>query len=196
MKQQIETLRQKSYNLRFGSRVAFNGLKWNPHDDDSFHFGAMVDEQLVSTVRLTRVSTNGRFETMLQFPAAEAFSKVPCYVLSRAATAEDFLGRALNMALRVKVFHFLVNLNQPDELLFGAAIADSRRLSFLSQLGYEVLKHDHPWRGYLDAADKKAAIFKIRLACLPKAIATLEESLTPDLRLCIASSAEEGKLKN
>jgi hypothetical protein len=177
IKQQIAALRQHSYNLRFNSQVASDGLSWNLHDDDSFHFGALVGDQLVSTVRLTRVSTAVRFESMLQFPTSDPFSSIPCYVLSRAATAESHQGNALHMQLRAEVFRFLVGLNQPDLFLYGAALSNSKRLLFLEELGYEILVHENQWKGYLASTESKPTVFKISLSRLPAAIAILESSI-------------------
>lgn len=177
IKRQVVELRQQAYDLRFNSQVTPDGLNWNLHDDDSFHFGALFGERLVSTVRLTRVATVGRFESMLQFPATDPFSAVPCYVLSRAATAESHKGRELNMQLRAEVFRFLVGLNQPDLFLYGAALSNSKRLLFLEELGYEILVHEKQWQGYLASTESKPTVFKISLARLPAAIAILESSI-------------------
>jgi hypothetical protein len=177
IKQQIAALRQHSYNLRFNSQVTADGLSWNLHDDDSFHFGALVGDRLVSTVRLTRVATAVRFESMLQFPATDPFSTIPCFVLSRAATAESHQGNALNMKLRAEVFRYLADLNQPDLFLYGAALSNSKRLLFLEELGYEILVHDKQWQGYLASTESKPTVFKISLSRLPAAIEILESSI-------------------
>jgi hypothetical protein len=177
LKQQIATLRQQSYDLKFISNVTPDGLSWNLHDDDSYHFGALAEGRLVSTVRLTRVSTAGRFETMLQFPANDPFSALPCYVLSRAATAKSHQGCGLNMKLRAEVFRFLLSLNKPTDFLFGTALSNSKRLQFLQKLSYEVKVHEHAWQGYLTSSESKPTIFRIPLSRLPQAISFIESSI-------------------
>lgn len=177
LKSEIAELRQRSYDLRYSSLVLPDGLAWNLHDDDSYHFGAFANDQLVSTIRLTRVATDRRFQSMLQFPAEHPFSVIPCYVLSRAATAASQHGNALNMRLRAEVFRFLVSLNQPQEFLYGAALSNSKRLQFLRELGYEILEHEHTWQGYLDSSNSKPTIFRIPFSQLPTAIAFIESSI-------------------
>lgn len=177
LKQQIAELRQQSYDFKFSSRVSPDGLSWNLHDDDSHHFGALVGRQLVSTVRLTRVSTAGRFERMLQFPANEPFSTIPCYVLSRAATAKSQQGSGLNMKLRAEVFRYLIGLDKPEDFLYGAALSNSRRLHFLQKLGYEVKEHEHLWQGYLSSSESKPTIFRIPISRLPDAVSFIESSI-------------------
>ncbi len=177
LKRQIAELRQQSYDLKFMSRVSPDGLSWNLHDDDSYHFGAVSEGRLVSTVRLTRVSTAGRFETMLQFPASDPFSAIPCYVLSRAATAKSHQGSGLNMELRAEVFRFLIGLDKPEDFLYGAALSNSKRLHFLQKLGYEVKEHEHLWQGYLTSSESKPTIFRIPISRLPDAVSFIESSI-------------------
>lgn len=176
MKEQIAALRQASYDKKFGIRVTSDGLKWNLHDDESFHFGAFQNEKLISTLRLTRVETKARFESMLQYSSDNPFSSVPCYVLSRAATIESMSGQTINMQLRVLAFQFLISHGSPNEFLYGTALADSRRLKFLEELGYEMQFHTEPWKGYLDSSQKGAAVFRISIARLPSAILTIQRS--------------------
>ncbi len=177
LKTQIAALRQHSYDLRFSSRVSPDGLSWNLHDDDSYHFGALEGERLVSTVRLTRVSTAERFESMLQYPAKDPFAMIPCYVLSRAATADSHQKSGLNMKLRAEVFRYLASLNQPKDFLYGAALSSSKRLQFLKKLGYEIVVHENPWQGYLSSTNANPAVFRISFSRLPAAIAIIESSI-------------------
>ncbi len=176
MKLQIAQLRQTSYEHKFGARVAPNGLSWNNHDDDSFHFGAIENGVLVSTIRLTRILTESRFDSMMQFSSEDPFAVIPCFALSRAATLPEKKGQALNMKLRILVYRFLIQNGAPAQYLYGTALGGSLRLKFLEDLGYEMKFHDQPWKGYLDSTHKNAAIFRIPISRLSAAIEAIESS--------------------
>ena len=182
VKNQICQLRYDAFSIQHGPSAAADAAKWNYHDDDSFHFGTMEENRLASTptlisvARLTRVASDSRFELMLQFSSSDPFSVMPCYVLSRLATAPDKSGNGHSMKLRGEVFRFLVNLGQPHEYLYGTTLADSKRLQFLSNLGYELLIHEGAWKGYLTSADRKPVIYRIPIGRMREAISVIDHT--------------------
>ena len=110
----LTELREKAYLPKFGQRLRNDAFLWNRHDDESFHFGAYLEHELISTIRLTRVESQELFETLLQLSGAHPFASLPCWVLSRAATAPNYLGRSINMQLRAEAYRFLLSRRRPD----------------------------------------------------------------------------------
>lgn len=173
----LTELREKAYLPKFGQRLRNGAFLWNRHDDESFHFGAYLEHELISTIRLTRVESQELFETLLQLSGAHPFASLPCWVLSRAATAPNYLGRSINMQLRAEAYRFLLSRRRPDaaeKFVYGTALANSQRLSFLRSLGYEIQDGQSRWEGYISADPSEVKIFRLPLDKIESAVTIID----------------------
>ena len=182
-KSAIAELRTLAYSPKFGDRLRSEALTWNRHDDESFHFGAYVDQKLVSTIRLTRVERPDPFETLMQLSAQDPFASLPCWVLSRAATMPEYLGRSVNMKLRSEAYRFILSRRQAspqpqaqrqEKYVFGTALKDSQRISFLQSLGYEVQPGRQSWDGYIAATPDEVSTFRLAIDKIESALLMID----------------------
>jgi hypothetical protein len=179
-KLKLSALRKQAYLPKFGDRLRDEALLWNLHDEASFHFGAYVGENLVSTIRLSRIETKEQFETVLQISGDDAFASLPCWALSRAATDPHFFGQSLNMRLRTEAYRFILSRQTTTSLeqyVYGTALANSARIEFLRLVGYEIEAGRSRWNGYVAAESHEIVNFRIPLSKLESAIQTIDQSL-------------------
>ncbi len=177
----ITELRKLAYSPKFGDRLRDEALMWNRHDDESFHFGAYSEQRLISTIRLTRVESAELFETIMQLSADAPFSTLPCWVLSRAATAPDYVGRSINMQLRSEAYRFILTRNKTsaeapprEKYVYGTALKNSRRFVFLQSLGYEFQPGEQKWDGYITATPTEISTFRIAIEKLESALLMID----------------------
>lgn len=177
----ITELRTLAYTPKFAERLRSQALAWNLHDDESFHFGAFTDQKLVSTIRLTYVEKPELFETILQLSAKDPFASLPCWILSRAATAPDHIGRSLNMQLRSEAYRFILTRQKKSPhamatplYVFGTALKSSQRLSFLQSIGYEFQPGQQKWDGYISAAPTEVSTFRLAIDKIESALLMID----------------------
>lgn len=175
-KAELTRLRTTAYSPKFGDRLRDDALKWNTHDDQSFHFGAYSSGKLVSTIRLTHVQNRELFETMLQCSADDPFANLPCWILSRAATATQYRNQSLNLKLRAAAYEFVLSRLKSDskeKFIYGTALGTSQRLTLLKNLGYEIQTGRQKWDGYISAEPKEVSIFRLSVDKLESAVRLL-----------------------
>lgn len=177
----ITNLRTSAYSPKFGDRLRDEALKWNRHDDDSFHFGAYIGQKLVSIIRLTWLENTNVFETIMQLSADDPFASLPCWALSRAATAPEYIGHSINMQLRIEAYRFIQARQQNSSqgssrarFVFGTALKNSHRLSFLQSLGYEFQHGQQKWDGYISAEPQEVSIFRLPIDKIESALLMIE----------------------
>lgn len=173
---EIVKLRREQFKDRFGTAVDLDGLNWNRTDAASIHFGSKHKGRLISVLRLTQIESKEIFGITLQFPPDDPFVTIPCYALARAATAKEFKGFELNMQLRIASFRYVLAHQNNCQYIYGTALMTSKRIDFLKSIGYELLIHQQPWKGYLSSGDVPIGIFRIEVARLASAISMIEQS--------------------
>lgn len=178
----IVDLRKQLFVQRFGSAVDSSGLEFNQCDLESLHWGAFFDDEMVSTLRLTRIETKQRFQDNFLFDAEDPFVRLPCFALARAATSAKFTGQSLSMILRAEVYRHILSEAKGEGYVYGTALSGSKRLQFLKSLGYEVMLNPKPWSGFLKSDSLKEspppALFRIEVERLSDAIRMIEEALS------------------
>lgn len=175
----IVRLRKQVFQKKYGSLVDLSGLEWNRTDQYGTHIAAFNQDELISILRLSYIDTAETFERLLQFSPQDPFSSYPSFCLSRAATATEVAGQNVNMALRLIAYQLIKNSPRPAEFVYGTAMADSKRIQTLKDLGYEVMFHEKAWRGYLNSDNKLIAVFRLPISKLNNAIASLSSRYTP-----------------
>jgi hypothetical protein len=184
----IVQLRSLAYAPKFADRLRNEALLWNRHDDESFHFGAYAGSKLVSTIRLTFVEKPEMFETIMQLSSSDSFASLPCWVLSRAATAPEHRGQSVNMKLRCEAYRFILARERRvgrsaitedskallPKYVFGTALKDSRRISFLQSIGYEFLPGQQNWDGYISALADEVLAFRLAIEKLESALLMID----------------------
>lgn len=175
--EKIVSLRLKSYQEKYPLRLKKAGLAWNQKDRLAQHFVVEYLGEIVSTVRLFKITNPLEFEDILPISSRHEFASLPSYVLSRAATCPAFSKQSLNLLLRLEAMYFIRNNRQSEKYLFGTARPDAQRLNLLRQLGYELMASPNHWAGFLQT-EKPPVIFRLDLVHkLESAIATLEEGI-------------------
>ncbi len=172
--EQIVGLRKKCYLEKYQNSVNLDGLHWNREDSQAYHFAVFQYDQMISCLRLTEVKSKEQFESTLEFPGNHEFAFTPCFSLARAATRFEFRTQSINMALRAFVYGFIKeHFSKQQTYIYGTALADSKRLSFLQELGYEILIHQRPWARFLSSSGNDIAIFRLPTEKIDQAIVRL-----------------------
>lgn len=168
---QIIELRKQAYAIKYKNNVDLSGLEWTSEDRNGYHFGAFDNDKLVSCLRLVEIKSHKQFELTLEFPSDHSFSLVPSFSLARAATKAEFRSHSINMALRSYVYCFIQqNFPECDTYIYGTALAQSKRLDFLRELGYEFHIHKIAWKRFLLSGEADIAIFRLPTSSLSLAI--------------------------
>ncbi len=141
-KNQIVSLRQKSYKSYYGSNVDIEGLNWNWTDENSVHLGYLSEGEVVSCLRLTVYQSPHLLESATLFPTPESV-RFPVAILGRAATAEQFTACHLHTHLRVLALETCLKNNISTVL--GSLEERSARNSALKKFGYKILSRQDSW---------------------------------------------------
>lgn len=179
--EQIVGLRKKCYLEKYQDNVNLEGLNWNREDGKAHHFAAYQENKMISCLRLSKIESAQQFESTLEFPADHKFAFIPSFSLARAATLSEFSAQSINMSLRSFVYKFIKeNFTEQETYIYGTALAGSKRLTFLEQLGYEVLIHQRPWGRFLSSSGRDVAIFRLPIQKLDQAIVRLRTDSSDD----------------
>ncbi len=172
---QIVELRKQAYQKKYQDFVRLSGLGWNDEDASGQHFGAFLNGQLISCLRLTEIKSNAQFERVLRYSENPSFIFTPSLALARAATHVEYLGLGINMALRAFVYRYIKQHLSKDHLyIYGTTLAESKRLQFLKDIDYEVIVHQQKWDSFLSSSDKPIAVFRLKMTNLDKALGKME----------------------
>ena len=177
--EQIVKLRKKAYAEKYQQHVNLWGLEWNKEDQGGYHFGAFLNEQLISCIRLTEIKSPQQFESTLEFPSDHEFSYTPSFSLARAATESEFYSQSLNMELRKQAYRFIQrNFPNQQTYIYGTALAGSKRLLFLKELGYEIVIHQKPWARFLNSSGADIAIFRLSTQLLDQVLEKMQQTVS------------------
>jgi hypothetical protein len=171
----VVSLRRQEFQSAHGDRVDLKGLEWNYTDQNSIHLGVFHDEDLISSLRLTLVSSEGAFESMMKTQAPSKFQKGSA-ILARAATDRSWQGAHLHSLLR---FHSLgLCLSYRVHSLWGTCESNSLRMNQLQQIGYEIEKY-YDWK---DGFYKNSAPVALLVLANAQKISAARDRLLPRLR--------------
>ncbi len=139
----IVQLRQLEYVRRFGSDFNLQYLNWNDGDQNSQHFCAYNQNQLISTLRVSVHLTAESLErsTRIKTPLDLQY---PVGLLARAATRANFTSLGVHTHLRSMAFNFL--LSHSICTILGTLEVSALRLPQLLDLGYRVLTESSAWK--------------------------------------------------
>lgn len=174
----VVELRKKAYGMKYQGQVELNGLNWNNEDQAGYHFGAYKGDQLISCLRLIEIKSARQFEATMEFPADHEFAMTPSFSLARAATDANFQSNSLNMRLRYEAYRFIKeNFPNQQTYIYGTALAKSKRIDYLREIGYEVLIHQRAWKRFLFSGDSDIAIFRLPTVSLESALRKIETQI-------------------
>lgn len=175
--EQIIGLRKRAYSAKYQHTVDLSGLEWTSEDRNGYHFGAFDGDKLISCIRLVEIKSHQQFEATLEFPSDHEFSFVPSFSLARAATDSEFKSHNLNMALRAYAYRFVQQkFPSRETYIYGTALAQSKRLDCLRELGYEFHIHQRAWKRFLFSGSSDIAIFRLKTNALSSALEKLADA--------------------
>lgn len=136
-KDEISRLRISAYSKGAHTKASdYRWAEWDTTDDTSTVLAVENTGALVSTMRLSTVSDEASLAKILG-PACRPSGEPPFGLLGRGATKRGFGGLGLSMNLRLHLMRIAASQNV--HTLVGLVAAQSRRLSYLGELGYRAM---------------------------------------------------------
>lgn len=142
--EKVVELRRNAFVGKYGNALNQSKIEWNQKDDRSIHFVAESDGKVVSCLRLFRFENEKDFEETMLMKSQLGGSEIPGYLLSRAATAQEFAKRSLNLKLRLMSLQYIREKKGAEKYLFGTSLENVHRKKLLQQMGYEFFKYSSP----------------------------------------------------